>query len=58
MFLVKTNVMVNKMEKDEEKALVQITTKNQERIKAIGGFGETYDMVITRILDEYEKINK
>jgi len=33
----------------------RISDKNYERIASHGKFGETFDEVLTRILDEYEK---
>jgi len=43
---------------DEKKGRKSITIskKNEDRLEAARLFGETFDDVITRILDDYEKV--
>jgi len=35
---------------------IRVSEETKERLKKYGKFGETYDQVLRKILDEYEKL--
>jgi hypothetical protein len=40
---------------DNEKTTIQITLENKNRLDKQGGKGDTYDDILSRILDQIEK---
>jgi hypothetical protein len=38
----------------QAKTTIQISTKNRDELKAIGKFGENYDDVIEKLINEYK----
>jgi len=39
----------------EEKTTIAITPENKSRLDKLGGKGDTYDDILSRILDQIEK---
>lgn len=47
--------MINRIIKDNNSKVIRISNSNHNRIVSMGHYGDTFDSILTRILDQVER---